>query len=166
MARQKKYKTASALDRKVNAYFRSISRTITVMERVETGQYTEKGKPIYEIRKVLNDDEEEIRVIQFLVPPSISGLCLYLGISRQTWANYASQEEFLDTTMRARARIEAYLEGELVSREKNTAGIQFNLEHNHGWKRRLEVSQGGVEQYLAELEAKDGVSASGAGDEF
>lgn len=165
MARQKKYKTAAALNKKVEAYFRSISRTISITEPLETGQYTQKGKPIYKHVPVLNDDGEEIRVIQFLVPPSISGLCLYLGISRQTWSSYSGQEEFLDTTMRARARVEAYLEGELVSREKNTAGIQFNLEHNHGWKRRLEVSQGGVEQYLAGIKDST-VPETAGGDEF
>ena len=42
----------------------------------------------------------------------------------------------------ARARIEAYLEQELLTREKGLQGIIFNLQNNYGWRQKQEVELG------------------------
>lgn len=72
--RPKKYKSKKALADAIDGYFRSISRTIEL-----------KGP---DGAVICNDDGEAIRKLQFAVPPSVSGLCLHLGIDRSTWQNY------------------------------------------------------------------------------
>ena len=92
-----------------------------------------------------NDDGEEIKVVQFVVPPSVTGMCLYLGIDRSTWQNYADaalHPELAGICQGARTRIEAYLEQELLTREKGVQGIIFNLQNNYGWKQKQEVELG------------------------
>ena len=93
--RPKKY-TKKGLREAIERYFRSISRTIPA--RDDTGGI------------IRNDDGEEIKVVQFVVPPSVTGMCLYLGIDRSTWQNYADaalHPELADVAAEARARIDA-----------------------------------------------------------
>ena len=114
--RPKKY-TKKKLREETERYFRSISRTIPA--RDDTGGI------------IRNDDGDEIQLLQYVVPPSIAGLCLQLGIDRSTWQNYADptlHPELADVVAEARARIEAYLEQELLTREKGLQGIIFNLQ--------------------------------------
>ena len=129
--RPKKYKSKKALAEAIDGYFRSISRTIDLQDL--TGAV------------ILNDDGETIRKLQFVVPPSISGLCLYLGIDRSTWQNYCDGElhpEFREVTDMTRGRIEAWLEEQLLTREKGVQGIIFNLQNNYGWRQKQEVELG------------------------
>ena len=62
--RPKKY-TRKKLREETERYFRSISRTIPA--RDDTGGI------------IRNDDGDEIQLLQYVVPPSIAGLCLQLG---------------------------------------------------------------------------------------
>lgn len=128
--RPKKY-TKKKLREETERYFRSISRTI--LARDDTGGI------------IRNDDGDEIQLLQYVVPPSIAGLCLQLGIDRSTWQNYADpalHPELEDVAAEARARIEAYLEQELLTREKGLQGIIFNLQNNYGWRQKQEVELG------------------------
>lgn len=129
--RPKKYKSKKALSDAVERYFRSISRTIPARDGYGG--------------IIRNDDGEEIRVLEYIRPPSISSLCLYLGIDRSTWQNYCDSElhpEFQSITALTRARIEAYLEEQLLTREKGVQGIIFNLQNNYGWRQKQEVELG------------------------
>lgn len=129
--RPKKYKSKKALAEAIDGYFRSISRTIDLQDL--TGAV------------ILNDDGETIRKLQFVVPPSIGGLCLYLGIDRSTWQNYCDGKlhpEFREVTALTRGRIEAWLEEQLLTREKGVQGIIFNLQNNYGWRQKQEVELG------------------------
>lgn len=128
--RPKKY-TKKGLREAIERYFRSISRTIPA--RDDTGGI------------IRNDDGEEIKVVQFVVPPSVTGMCLYLDIDRSTWQNYADavlHPELAGICQGARTRIEAYLEQELLTREKGVQGIIFNLQNNYGWRQKQEVELG------------------------
>lgn len=130
MARPKKY-SDKAFEEAVAAYFKSISG----MREARNGI----GQPI------LNDAGAPIMVRVYAVPPTISGLCLFLDIDRSTWQNYgdAESEPKKATVVRsARARIEAYLEEQLLTREKSVQGIIFNLQNNYGWKNKTEVEIG------------------------
>ncbi len=140
--RPKKFKTAKDLEKHINRYFNSISRTITVRERYATGDKDQWGRDVYEWRDVYNDHGDPVRTREYVVPPTLSGLCLYLGISRQAWNGYCNDPEFLDTTTRARARCELYLEDQLISRTSNVQGLIFNLQNNYGWKERKELELG------------------------
>ena len=131
VGRPKKY-TKKGLEKAVEGYFASISRTVDARD--------EDGEPM------LNDAGEAIRVTQYVRPPSVGGLCLYLGIDRSTWQNYADRElhpEFQEITAYARMCMEAYLEEQLLTREKNVQGLIFNLQNNYGWREKREVELGG-----------------------
>ncbi|MGI5987736.1 MAG: terminase small subunit [Dysosmobacter sp.] len=125
--RPKKY-TARTLEKAVNRYFKSISCTRDAMD--EFGE------------KIKNDDGEPIQYTAYVRPPSISALCLYLGIEKRTWANYAEQDDMAPVVEKTKARVEAYLEEQLTIREKGVQGIIFNLQNNYGWKQKQEVELG------------------------
>ena len=75
------------------------------------------GKPIYLNRK----------------PPTISGLACYLGFKdRQSLLDYQKNDEFSCTILRAKLRIEAYLEERPMDRG-GQRGAEFNLRCNYGW---------------------------------
>lgn len=130
--RKKKYRTAAALEKAVNAYFDSVSHT----EYVTCG---DDKNP----RRVRSDSGTYIHKREFLVPPSISALCLHIGISRQTWSEYSDPKknpEFAEVCEMAKLVIEVYLEEQLLSRRKGVQGIMFNLKNNFGWSERTDSS--------------------------
>ena len=87
-------------------------------------------------------------VTEYLVVPSVGGLCEFLGIHRSTWAEYCSQEEFSDTTTRVQGRLRAWREEQLLTR-KDVKGIIFDLENNYGYKEHRDVRiTGSVEDFL------------------
>ena len=170
--RPKKYKSKKALYEAVEDYFASICCTITVHNEIGDVVVNDLGDPI--IQK------------KYVVPPTISGLCLRLGIDRRTWNNYCDEKlhpEFQIITSTAKARIEAWLEEELICREKNVRGVIFNLQNNFGWREKKEMELGGetrkvmaaeslsleeklrlIEETAAEMQA-DGIANGGTDEE-
>lgn len=115
--RPKKY-TRKGLEKAVEGYFASISR----------------------------DAGGEAWAAEYKRPPTVGGLCLYLGIDRSTWQNYADRRlhpELQEITAYAKMRMETYLEEQLLTREKNVQGLIFNLQNNYGWREKREVELGG-----------------------
>ena len=145
MARPRKY-TPQALRRAVSRYFRSITRTQTVTEPVATGVKDGDGHMIYEQRPVLNDLGEEITYKRYLLPPSITDLCLFLGIHPSTWSEWSKHDthpEYEDATEYARQTILAWNKRELLTREgKDVRGIIFNLTANFGMREGHEIEVG------------------------
>ena len=145
MGRPRKY-TAKGLRDAVDRYFSSISRTKTATEMVPTGNVDRYGHPEMEPRVILNDNGEEIKYREYVVPPTTAGLCRYLGISHQTWAEYSDKSkhpEYADSTTRARERMREYNENELLTRAgKDVRGIIFNLQNNFGYSEKREVELG------------------------
>ena len=131
IGRPRKYGTAAAFRRAVEGYFRSITRTVNVKD-------TDTGLAL------LNDDLEPVRVPEYIVPPSFTDMLLWLGISKKTWCNYANGDnaDIAWVCDRAKARIEAYLERELMTRQKGVQGIIFNLSSNYAWKEKREIEVG------------------------
>jgi len=72
--------------------------------------------------------------------PSISGLGVVLGLSRQGLINYEGRDEYVDTVRQAKSGIEAYNEQGL---QQNVHGIIFNLKNNFNWKDRQEFEHSG-----------------------
>ena len=136
MAREKTYKTERALQAKVEEYFSSISRTVPLLEA--DGQ------------TIKNDAGEDILRTEYLRPPTVSGLCLFLNITRRTWENYQKDAELHSITEIARAKMEAYLEEELLSRRKGIQGVIFNLQNNYGWREKKEIELGQETRNAAE----------------
>ncbi len=122
--RPKKY-TVKRFREAVDSWFRSITVEI-------------------EVNDLINLDGEPITKRIYAVPPTISGLCLKLGIDRRTWQNYADPEQnpkLAEICADVRLRIEAYLEEQLLTRVKSLQGIIFNLQNNYGWRERHEHAQ-------------------------
>ena len=138
MAGRPKKFTAQEFAEAVERYFRSIARTEVVTE-VVTERVSEMVDGLVQehVVEVRNDEGEPMMRTRWLRPPSVSGLCLAIGIDRSTWQNYADAGRnpkhavICDT---ARMRIECYLEELLSTKEKSVQGVIFNLEHNY-WNR-------------------------------
>ena len=96
-------------------------------------------------------------------PYTVTGLCVYLKISRDTLLDYEKlqtkelqcmdkdkQEEFSDTIKDAKLRIHNYAE-EYLFTAKNPAGVIFNLKNNWNWVDKQEISST-IEQKTNPLE--------------
>lgn len=161
---EKKY-TPRSLKKAVERYFASITRIVPLTEPYDTGEKDKMGHAIYAQRPVTNTLGEQVEITEYLVPPSVGGLCEHLGIHRATWANYCDREknpEMFDTTTQAQGRMRAWNEQQLLTRSgKDIKGIIFNLENNYGYREKQSVEiTGGVEDYLRKL------AESGGGQEF
>lgn len=134
--RPKKF-TAEQLSQSVERYFRSISFLLTLTNKLG--------------ENILDCDGNPIVIREYVIPPTISGMCLRLGIDRRTWQNYADPLQNGGTPEKPSAlskvcddvklRIEAYLNEELLKREKSVQGIIFNLSNNFGWAEKHEHRQ-------------------------
>lgn len=132
MSRKKKYDTPAALGRACRRYIASVSRTVPVTEQYDTGKRDEYGHAVTALREVKNDEGEPITYREFAVPPSITALCLYLGISRETWRRYISRGgEWRECGAEMREVIRDYLEREVMVRRRGIQGVIWNLEHNY-----------------------------------
>lgn len=87
-------------------------------------------------------DGNEITYVDFAIPPSESDLCVELGLTRETFRQYARTEGYAEVCERAKTLIESWLVRELGKRDK-VEGIKFNLSCNYGWspaeRRELEL---------------------------
>lgn len=146
MGRPRKFTSSKALRAAVEEYFGKISRTVDVTERVPTSERDDKGHVIYEDKPVLNDQGEAIRRREFVVPPSVAGLCLHLRIHRATWARWCDHRlhpELEEATEWAQAVLQAWAEEELLLRPgKDVRGIIFNLQNNYGYTQKVEIEAG------------------------
>lgn len=140
IGRPAKYETAQELGAAVEDYFRSVSYQKPVIITTPTGEVGEDGNEVIVTRMLREGPDNTgrpVTVTEYLEPPSIASLCLFLGISRDTWAKYARRRGFREIVEHTRTRIEAYLVGRLESR--HTQGVIFNLKNNFGWKDKQEV---------------------------
>lgn len=80
--------------------------------------------------------------------PTLSGLSYSMGFAdRETFVDYADYgEDFSRTVKTARLRIEDDRWQQLLSKDKFTPGVIFDLKNNHGWKDKVENElTGGIE---------------------
>ena len=134
--RPRKFK-AKELQEAVEGYFRSISRRIQAKDL--------SGEPI------LDMDGQPIWLTQYVKPPDIAALCLYLHIDEKTWNNYSHRKDTESICAEAKLRCKVWNQEQLVTREKGLQGIIFNLTANYGLKQRQEVDLG--EETRKELKA-------------
>lgn len=100
------------------------------------------GRPLkYKNAKLLQDDIEKYfaKCDEQSKPYTVSGLAYALGTNRQTLINYGEKEDFIDTIKAAKAKIEAYNEELLYSKDVPTVGVIFNLKNNYNWKDKQEI---------------------------
>lgn len=152
--RPKKY-TPASFQRACEAYFNSISYQKAKMRAAPV--FDEEGFPVLDdfghqkvqFKQVITADGKAAFETCWTEPPSLTGLCLYLGIDRATFSRYGSydpenpeeSEKFCNTVTRARGRVEAYLESRLEDKSAARGAI-FNLQNNFGWKEKKEMELG------------------------
>lgn len=90
------------------------------------------------------DEENKTRKLQRFVgeklkPYTITGLCVYLGMSRETWREYGNREEYSDTIKRAKMIVENFVEEGLLNGSINPIGGIFNLKNNFGWVDKIDI---------------------------
>lgn len=150
--RKRKYGTAAKLERAVDAYFEAISYETPVVVKTPTGEVDEKGgikwKTILLKEKTKDPGVggNPVTVTKWLRPPSMAGLMLHLGISRETWSSYAGLDGYRDVVERARARMEDYWTTRLDG--KGARGAKFALSCCYGWRENGggdAESEGGVQ---------------------
>lgn len=118
-----RYKTVEEMQEKIEAYFKDCRGHVLLDD--DGYAITDKhGKPI-----ILDEK-----------PLTVTGLALALGFnSRQTLLNYQGKPEFMDTIMRAKARVECYAEERLFDKD-GANGAKFSLANNfEGWKEKREI---------------------------
>ncbi len=132
--RAKTFETAKGFERAVERYFCGICRTVVLTEDVPSGLRDEKDKELLTPCPLLNDNGEPVTDTRWFRPPSMTDLCLYLGISEARLAEAEARDEsYARVAARARARIESYLQTQLEL-SKRMSGIAFKLTHLYGWK--------------------------------
>lgn len=165
----RKYKTARALETAVGRYWASISYQKPVIISTPTGEVDEHGN-VKHVTKMLTEDEDgRLRVdglgkpktmVEYIEEPSVAGLCLYLGIVKDTWAEYAKSEDLGPVCARFKLRVENYLLSKLDGNKvKTVQGIIFNLKNNYGYQEKCEVENKGDMAVKIELEGDISVLA-------
>lgn len=138
--RPRKY-TSGQFREACRRYFTKITTLVPMIDALGQNILDIAGNPV--IRKA------------YAIPPTISGLCLELHIDRKTWLNYSDPEKnrtakeeaegrpsaYSEVCDDVKLRIEAYLEEQLLIREKSLQGIIFNLQNNYGWSEKHQHSQ-------------------------
>lgn len=117
------YTSAEEMQEKIDAYFDECKGEML---------YDEDGEP--------KTDKYGNIIVVGSKPFTITGLALALGFnSRQTLLNYQGKPEFMDTIMRAKARVECYAEERLFDKD-GANGAKFSLANNfEGWKEKKEI---------------------------
>lgn len=89
---------------------------------------------------------------EYIKPPTITGLALALGTTRNTLVDYEQliekeysseedlekAEKFLRTIKKAKARCEQWVEENAMLNRANATFSIFNLKNNYGWKDKTE----------------------------
>lgn len=123
--------TAPELNDAVERYFRTISRTEVITERVTV---MIDGMPEEHVEEVRNDEGEPAMRTRWLKHPSISGLCLALKIDPKTWDNYADEKKnprHAPVCAWAKLVCKCYLEELMCTKEKSVQGVIFNYTVNY-----------------------------------
>lgn len=117
------FDSAEQMQKLIDAYFEECDGKVLL---------DEEGKPMRnKDGRVIRDDRR---------PYTITGLALALGFnSRQALLNYQAKEQFHDTIMRAKARVEMYAEERLYDKNGSN-GAKFSLANNFkGWTEKQTI---------------------------
>ena len=126
--------TAEQFAKGVDEYFESISKM----------QLKEEKEP--------DPNKKENWYKEWLKPPLITGICVYLEIDRDTFANYGKRDTHFGTYKKAKQICEQYAE-EYLFTGKNTAGAIFNLCNNYSksWKQTNHIDHTSKDKELSVL---------------
>jgi len=145
MGRKRIY-TPKKLRAAVDAYLGSIRRRVQASEMVPSGEVDRYGRAIQVQRGITAADGQPLMRWEYGEPPSIGGLCERLGVHRNTWRGYAADPAYEDAASALDDAIHAYLERELLERDK-PQGIIFALQ-NRGYTAAVAVDVRAVDMAL------------------
>ena len=172
MGRKKKM-TPKAFERRVEVYFDGIRAETPMLRKVPRLEEGASGKLVpcldeygherMQYEPVISASGKPVMRVEWIEPPSIIGLCLFLGIDRSTFFRWCNPPEdadeetkrFCNIATRARGRIEAYLTARTEDKAAARGAIA-NLEANFGWKRRKEI---GLDEQTQRAVAAAGMTA-------
>lgn len=90
-------------------------------------------KTVEEISEHIESYFDSLKVDQ---PPTVTGLALWLDLTRQGLVEYGNKELFSDTIKKAKQRVEQYNEEHLLC-GRAPAGTIFNLKNNFKWEDKM-----------------------------
>jgi hypothetical protein len=137
-----KFESVEELEVRINMYFDDCDKEDDNRKFVHGKPYTEEGKTFcsecfQKIKSrgcILVSGEKKVRR-----PYTITGLAVWLDTSRETLLDYQYRNEFSDTILRAKQRIENYAEESLYDGNKPTNGVKFSLGNNfRRWAEKTE----------------------------
>ncbi len=117
-----------SLRRAIDRYFASIRRTVVATERVEAGPKT------FEERPILSDTGEPIRCREYVVAPTVWGLCEALRISPAEWnrlCDPGEHPELQEAVQRAAGLMREWREQTLLTR-KDVRGLIYHMQNHMG----------------------------------
>ncbi|MEA9985649.1 terminase small subunit [Subtercola sp. RTI3] len=116
MGRPLLFKNSAELQVAINSYFDDCDPHIE--ERMVKVGTALKGNATFALREVMTEQK----------PYLMSGLAYHLKVDRKTLLNYGKREDFFLPIQDAKARLEAYTEGQLYTSAAN--GAKFSLNNN------------------------------------
>lgn len=133
------YKTKEEIQEKIDAYFKEC-----------------EGKPLLDKEGNPMIDKYGNIILIGVRPLTITGLALALGFNgRQSLLNYQEKEEFMDTIMRAKAKVEQYAEERLFDKD-GANGAKFSLANNfEGWKEKQSIEADVSSEMTINIELSD-----------
>ncbi len=133
MGRPRKY-TAKSLRKAVERYFDSITREVDLTEKVDSGKRDSYGHVIYDTVKITNKLGEVAKATEYLVPPTLGGLCSFLKIDQSTWSRWCDKDtypEYEQIITQTRERLLTWRQEQVLLR-KDVKGLIWDLETNYG----------------------------------
>ena len=99
------------------------------------------------VEEIQNHIDEYFDELESEQPPTVTGLALWLDLTRQGLVEYGNKELFSDTIKKAKQRVERFNEEHLL-RGKSPAGTIFNLKNNFNWKDKTEQEVNSVAKIM------------------
>lgn len=75
-----------------------------------------------------------------LKPYTVTGLCVYLDIHRETLIEYGKRPDYAEMVKQAKQKVENYVEEGLLNGSINAIGGIFNLKNNFGWVDKIDIN--------------------------
>lgn len=162
MPTEVKYKP-SELAAAVDLYFNSIRRERPATELRPTGEYTKNGMPKMKRCEILDENGAPVLVEEWIIPPTITKLCLKLGISKVTWSKYSKNKKYAPTCEYAKEVCRAFLEEGLLTKDR-VDGYKFALQYAHDCHEKVEVETKTKDAPLDMASLKDALSRLRSGE--
>lgn len=90
-------------------------------------------------KEIITDDKGKTKTI--LKPYTITGLALFLDMTREMLIQYEQLDEFKDIIKKAKLRVEKSIEERILTGQYVPVSGIFNLKNNFGWQDKQEINQ-------------------------